>query len=225
MKKLIIASALSTVAIFAGKNVATTQVEPIPVVAPAMVSNAIALKVGTLGVGVDIEHMFNKKHAIRLNVNGLKVSRSKELDDIDYDLDLKLLSAGLLYDYHPWESSFRLSVGLYYNGNKIEGTARPKGSVKIGEHTYTFTNERIDAKIDFKKVAPYIGFGWSSVEKDGWHFTADVGVMYSGTPKVNITTNAAVSASDINDEIKNVKDDIENYKWWPVVSIGIQKKF
>jgi outer membrane protein W len=229
MRKVLVLSLVAASA-FAGKNVAVAPVAPVPVenVAPAAIaSHSISLKAGTLGVGVDIEHMFNKKHALRFNINGLKVSKTKTLDDVKYDLDLKLLNAGLLYDYHPWEGSFRLSVGVYYNGNKIEGSATPASNVTIGNTTYTPAQVgRIDAKIDFKKIAPYIGIGWSSTETKGWHFTADIGVMYSGTPKVSLkTTSNLVSQADIEQEIQNVKDDIKKYRWWPVLTIGIQKKF
>lgn len=236
MKKLVVLSMVASVA-FAGKNVELAPVEPVPVVpakADRVTSNSVSLKLGTLGVGVDLEHMFNKKFALRLNVNGLKVSKSKSIEGIDYDLDLKLLTAGLLADYHPWESSFRLTAGAYYNKNKITGHAEPtqSKSITIGDKTYTYSDKiSVDAKIDFKKFAPYIGFGWSSTEVNGWHFTADIGAMYHGTPKVSLksyTTNNAIKAqleTETKKEEQELYNKVKKYKWYPVVSIGIQKKF
>ena len=252
MKKVISLAIVASGILFAGKGVELAPVEPIsitptPVASNILSSNGVALKVGTLGVGVDVEHMFSKKHGLRLNVNGIKVSRDEEIEGIDYDLDLTLLTAGLLYDYHPWESAFRLSAGFYYNGNKIEGVARPSTSeiYEIGDKRYELTsNAKLDAKIDFKKTAPYLGIGWSSTESNGWHFTADIGVMYVGSPKVSyklsgttgsvkdVDTGAIVDIEDdgtlkqeIEKEKAEIVDEIKDYKWWPVIMIGIQKKF
>ena len=235
MNKVILSAlAISSIA-FAGKNVAPVAVPPVsvPAVAPAAVSsNGVALKVGTLGVGVDVEHMFNQKFGMRFNVNGLNLTKTKTYDNIKYKAKLKLLSAGLLADYHPWGSMFRVSGGVYYNGNKITGTAKPAGSVTYGGKTYAIGQiGKIDAKIDFKKVAPYLGIGWSSTESSGWHFTTDIGVMYVGKPKVNLKAHANNSAlqNDLDNhtasEEAKVYKDVKKYKWWPVVSIGIERKF
>ncbi len=85
MKRVILSAlAISSIA-FAGKNVAPVAVPPVsvPSVAPAAISsNGVALKVGTLGVGVDIEHMYNQKFGMRLNVNGFKLNKTKTYDEI-----------------------------------------------------------------------------------------------------------------------------------------------
>ena len=235
MKRVILSAlAISSIA-FAGKNVAPVAVPPVsvPSVAPAAISsNGVALKVGTLGVGVDFEHMFNQKFGMRLNVNGFKLNKTKTYDEIKYKAKLKLLSAGLLADYHPWGSMFRVSGGVYYNNNKITGTARPTGTVTYGGKTYNVGEiGRIDAKIDFKKVAPYLGIGWSSTESSGWHFTTDIGVMYVGKPRVNLKAHAndPTIQNDLDsrtaDEEAKVYKDVKKYKWWPVISIGIERKF
>ncbi|NPA28251.1 MAG: hypothetical protein GXN91_04345 [Epsilonproteobacteria bacterium] len=233
----------ATIALLA-KGVELAPAEPIAVTPTpstnleSLISHGASLKIGTLGVGADFEHMFNKKHGVRLNVNGIKISRDEELDDITYDLDLKLFTAGILYDYHPWEGSFRVTTGLYYNNNKLEGTARPTSPVTIGDRTYQPDQiGQIDAKIDFEnEVAPYVGIGWSSTEKNGWHFTADIGVMYAGEPQVwaQATPGPALQdqpdlvnqlQQDIEKERQNIYEDIKDYKWWPVIMIGVQKKF
>jgi hypothetical protein len=267
MKKMLLATAFTTVALLAGKDVIPAVSEPAPVVdsAPAttlpnltqrdyLTSHGLGLKVGTLGVGVDFEHFFNKKHALRINPNYLKITRDDEdIEGINYDAELKLQNAGLIYDYHPWGTAFRVSTGIYYNGNKLTATARPQNLGEeifdIGGQEYKFEgNAEIDAKVDFKKVAPYVGIGWSSAEKNGWHIIADIGVMYVGSPKVsyNINKNSGtiyqkdnngnwnpIADIENNQEIKTaidkeaaeIKDEMKDYKWWPVLTIGIQKKF
>ncbi len=199
-----------------------------------------ALKVGTLGVGLDISRALNDGVALRLNVNGLKINRTETLDDVDYDASLKLLTAGLLADYYPFENGFRLSAGAYYNGNKLDGTATPADtqSVKIGDQTFTGAQlGHLDAKVDFKKFAPYLGIGWGNdSRRKGWGFTFDLGVLYQGSPKVyakgyvdaNAPGKAALQTqidTEVEKERQNIANDIDNYKWYPVVMIGINYTF
>ena len=259
MKKIVVLALSASVALIAGKDVIPAPSEPLPVVpaTPALeslTSHGIGLKIGTLGIGVDFEHYFNKKHALRLNPNYFKYTRDDEdIEGINYDAELKLQNVGLLYDYHPWGTSFRISTGVYYNKNKLTATARPKNiageEFEIGDETYKFEgNSEIDAKIDFKKVAPYVGIGWSSPEKNGWHLIADIGVMYVGSPKVDykirknsgkiyqknddgtwteiadVENNQDVKEA-IDKEAAEIRKEVKKYKWWPVISIGIQKKF
>ncbi len=251
MRKIIILALTASVALFAGKNVIPAPSEAVPVPAevpeaPAVLnSNGLSLKIGTLGVGVDYEHFFNKKHALRFNPNYFKYTKNnKEIKGITYDAKLTLKSAGIIYDYHPWEGAFRLSLGAYYDGNKLDATAYKKSgqTVTFGNKTYEIQGSAtIDATVDFKKFAPYVGIGWSSPEKTGWHLTADIGVMYVGSPKVSYTatgnyvdpitgntvdiTNDPTFKANIEKEKNEIYDKMKKYKWYPVLSIGITKKF
>jgi hypothetical protein len=196
-----------------------------------------------LGVGVDIEHKFDSKNGVRLNINGIKISRDDELDDIEYDLDFDLFTAGILYDYYPYETNFRLTTGLYYNKNEIEGSAMPSNAVKLGNIIYDPDEiGKLTAKIDYdNKIAPYFGIGWSSKAKNGWQFTADIGAMYTGKPRVTaeVTPGSTINAlpepikteavkalnESIAKETEYIYEDVKDYKWWPVLMIGVKKKF
>ena len=198
-----------------------------------------ALKVGTFGAGIDVSRMLNEKVALRANINGLRINRNEDLDDISYDATLSLLTVGVLADYYPFETSFRLSGGLYYNGNKLEGTARPASgeTIDLGDNNYIGVNQigRVDAKIDFNKVAPYLGVGWGNKPSSGgWGFTFDLGVMYQGSPEVyaNAVPNASLSqsdkdkiAADVEKERKKIEDDASSYKWYPVLMLGVNYTF
>ena len=70
------------------------------------------VQVGTLGPGLNIGYQFNPYFDVRANVNGLKYSRDIEVNDVKYDADLKLLTAGLLADYYPFANGFRLTAGV-----------------------------------------------------------------------------------------------------------------
>ena len=198
-----------------------------------------ALKAGSLGAGLDISNMVNDKVALRANINGLRINRNENLSDISYDGTLTLLTVGVLADYYPFETSFRLSGGLYYNGNKLEGTATPASgeTIDLGDNNYIGVNQigRVDAKIDFNKVAPYLGVGWGNKPTSGgWGFTFDLGVMYQGSPEVyaNAVPNASLPQSvkdqiavDVEKERKKIEDDASSYKWYPVLMLGVNYTF
>jgi len=192
-----------------------------------------AIKAGTLGIGLDISKMMNDKIAIRANINGLKYNRNEVLDDISYDADLKLMTVGVLADYYPMDNNFRISGGVYYNGNQLDATAVPAQSVTIGNTTYTPAQiGRLDTSVDFNKVVPYIGIGWGSKEdRKGWGFSLDAGVLYQGT--ANVTAKAVTTIpglqtqldQDVEIERKKIEDDMSDYKWYPVIMFGFNYTF
>ncbi len=241
MKKSLIAL-VAAQALFAGGDISPVEPEinlPDEAVAaaPARHYNA-ALKVGTLGIGADISRMVTDKIGLRVNINGLRVNRAEDLDDVSYDATLTLLTVGVLADYYPFDNAFRLSGGAYYHGNKFEGTATPAATetIDIGDNTYTGAQiGRLDTKVDFNKFAPYLGMGWGNkaVEK-GWGFTFDIGALYQGSPSVyaKAVPNAALPqatkdqiAADVEKERKQIEDDVTDYKWYPVVMIGVNYTF
>jgi hypothetical protein len=193
----------------------------------------VELKAGTFGIGLDVSKMVNDKVALRANINGIKYNRNEVLDDISYDADLKLLTIGVLADYYPMENNFHISGGLYYNGNKLDGTAVPAQSVTIGNTTYTPGQiGRLDTTVDFNKVAPYIGIGWGNkASKSGWGFSIELGTLYQGSPNVTakaVTTIPGLQAQldqDVEVERKKIEDDMDSYCWYPVVMLGVNYTF
>ncbi len=212
-------------------------ITPAPVVVDETLWD-VSASVGTLGVGGNIAYYLNKKFDIRFNVNGFKLNRHSTISDIDYDVDARWLTAGALLDYHPFEGHFRLSAGLYYNGNKADGTARYTSteSFELGDHTYTGAEiGQVDAKVDFDHAAPYLGIGYDSIsEKSHWGYTFDLGVLYQGSPHVsavahpNPTLPQAMKdqiAQDIEKERQDIENDVHKYRFYPVVSVGVKYTF
>lgn len=199
----------------------------------------VGLKGGTLGLGVDVSTSINDKLGVRFNINGLKYGMDEEIDDIDYDGDLKLLTAGLLMDYYPLEaSSFRVSAGVYYNDNKFTGSARPTAgtTVDINGIAYDATEVgQLNAEITFNKVAPYVGIGWGNdTFTKGWSYSFDLGVMYHGTPEADLVATRGSAVSDVEfalieanveAEKQSLQDEIDSYRFYPVVMVGVNYRF
>jgi len=246
MKKI----TLSLVSIFAMNSLAFAGGTIVPVVEPVVEvptvvetvidpKYAVGLKVGTLGLGLDLSHSLTDKLNIRLNINGASYSDSSTEEGIDYDYDVDLLTAGLLLDYYPMGNEFRVSAGAYYNANEFALNAQANnGTYTIGGNTYDARGVALNGTIDFDEFAPYIGIGWgNSTKQAGWGFSVDVGVMYQGEPNVDLTSTCdptqvaggtgtcATITADVNTEEADLINELSDYKIYPVVSFGVTYTF
>ena len=95
------------------------------------------------------------------------------------------------------------------------------------------------AKVSFgNSVAPYIGIGWGNAVKPGkrWGFSTNLGVMFPGSPKVEITPGFGPVAlaipglqqrinTDIEAERKKQESDLNWLNVYPVFSLGVSYQF
>lgn len=196
-------------------------------------------KAGTLGLGADLGYQFIPSVKARLNMNGFSYETDQDLDDIEYDADLNLFSLGGLVDLHPFGKGFRVSGGVYFNDNNLDANAALKvgKTFEIGEREYTASQVReLDAEVRFNDFAPYVGIGWGTdfdPEKN-WYFSFDLGAMYMGSASIDLDAETSTTLSseqqaelqqDLDEEEQNIEDDVEDYKWYPVVAIGITYRF
>ncbi|WP_242031196.1 hypothetical protein [Anabaena sp. FACHB-1237] len=203
---------------------------------------AITPEITTLGVGATVTKSITPNINAKVGVNGLGISRDIALSDVDYKVDLNLLNISTLADYHPWKNGgFRLTGGLVFQDNNIEGTAKPKNGVTININgvNYNTTTEltSVKAKVSFSNsVAPYIGIGWGNAVKPGkrWGFSTNLGVMFAGSPQVALTPEFAPTATpalkqeitnNIEAERKKAQDDLNWLNIYPVFSIGVSYQF
>jgi hypothetical protein len=199
---------------------------------------AITPEISTLGVGATVTKSITPNINAKVGINGLGVSGDFDESGVKYNANLNLFNVSTLVDYHPWNNAgFRLTGGLVFQDNNIEGTgkATDNGTIQIGDNTYTKNQlPSVKAKVSFaNSVAPYIGLGWGNAVKPGkhWGFSANLGVMFAGSPKVDLTapgadpTVLAQVQADIEKERKQLEDDLNGFNIYPVLSLGISYQF
>jgi hypothetical protein len=192
-----------------------------------------AKPISTLGLGVEGTAQILPKLNARLGMNYFPYTYSAEQDDVDYDIDLNLFSGSALLDWHPFAGVFRISAGLVLNGNKLDMEARPKEPVEIGDIEYDPADVgTLSGEIDFNSVAPYVGIGWgNAVGKDKrWGFVCDLGVVFQGSPDVSLAASGPIASDptfqeELAREEENLQDDLDVFKYYPVISFGISYKF
>lgn len=194
---------------------------------------AVGGKVGTLGLGGEITAGITSNINTRVGINGFSYDYSGTEGDVEYDIDLKLFSASLLLDWHPFGGGFRISGGLLINQNELDTQARPMTSYTIGNTTYTPAQVgTLRGSIDFNDMAPYAGIGWgNAVGKDKkWGVTFDIGVVFQGSPKVSLTADGLLASdptfqANLKREEDELQDALDEFEYYPAIAIGITYKF
>jgi hypothetical protein len=223
MKKLALFTGALVILALAGTAPASEEDVPGPFTAGA--------KIGTLGIGIGGEYRLNESFGLGLGANYFKYDFDFTADDIDYDAELTLASATVLAHYYPKKGRFRLTGGLAFNGNKIDAQSKPEITVEIGDTTYPGVGAgTIDGDIDFRTVAPYLGLGWGPSLEKRWGFTFDVGVLFQGSPDVNLTASGPISIipgfqEDLAAEEQKVQDELEGFQYYPIIGLGLYYRF
>ena len=189
---------------------------------------SVGVRASTLGLGAEVALGLSDKVEVRGVGNYFSVSRDFDWSDVTYSADLKLKSAGVLFDLYA--GPLRLTAGGMWNGNKLSGSADPTVSVTIGDTTYSAANVgTLTAGIDFQKFAPYVGLGLGGRGKVGFFF--DLGVVLQGSPQINYVATTSLTGpaltkftQEVSDEIINIEDDLSVFKYYPVVALGLRLK-
>lgn len=205
----------------------------------AEAGTAAALRVGTFGYGLDFDVGITETLNLRLGYNGFNLSRTIDDTDVRYDGKLKISSASAIIDWHAFHGGFHLSLGAVSKGPKIDVTGTPTGGTyEINDHTYTAAQVgSLSGTVKMgDSIAPYIGIGWGNTVDKGNRFTFlfDLGVIHTGSPKatLNVTCGAGVPTnvcdqirSDVAAEKVDLENEVDSYKWYPVVALGVGIRF
>ena len=209
----------------------------------------IGVKFSTLGVGVEAATPLASKLNIRGGFNFLRFSRGITNNGIQYSGQLHLQSGEAHLDWFPF-GGFHVSPGLlFYNGNAVIATAAIPGgkTFSLGGTTYE-SDPAVPVTgagtLDFVKVAPSImaGFG-NLIPRNGRHysFLFEIGAVYQGSARValnfagnvcdptgticrSIASDPTVQANILSQQQK-IKNDVNPYRFFPVISGGIGFNF
>ncbi|MHB8256758.1 MAG: hypothetical protein ACYDHY_08345 [Acidiferrobacterales bacterium] len=201
--------------------------------ASAYAGPALDVHAGSLGGGLGLTFGVARGLDVRAGFNVANATRTVTSDNIRYDGQIKFQTVGALADWYPFDGAFRLSAGLYYNDNKADLTAFPDagGTYTIDGNTYTAAQVgSLTGTVRFNRSSPYIGLGFGNPMRGGpWTFMLDVGALYQGSPKVNLSASGTLAnpqlAADIASARQTAESDAAKYRWWPLVQLGLGYRF
>lgn len=196
---------------------------------------AVSGKVGSLGLGLELNKRVTDSFAARLGINAFNYSMATTKNTVNYDFKLQMQTAAALADWYPMQGSFRATTGLYYNNNKFSLTGKPAGGTyTIGGVNYAATDVgSMNGAVTFNKVAPYIGLGWGNPTEHGkgWGLVSDFGVLIQGQPSTTLdaTCGPAIAGTPQCTNLQNsvatertkLSNSLSNFKLYPVATVGI----
>lgn len=183
---------------------------------------------GTLGIGPELGYRASDMFGVRANATFLNVSHGFDSGDLDYDGKVKLKSGGLMLDLFPLRNGFRISAGGRLNGNDGRVVATPTRSVTVGNTTYTPAQiGTLRGTAETKNFAPALTLGWAGANTQGFALGVEAGALFQGRVRLNrftATTNL-ISAADLERERRDLQDDIDDYKVYPILQLTAGYRF
>jgi hypothetical protein len=181
----------------------------------------IGVRAGTTGLGGDVAWRIAPTLSARVGYSALIWDRDVSTANVRYDSKLKLSNLNTFLDFSPL-GPLRLTGGFVFNDNKYDVTGDPgfgsgssiSGTVKAG-----------------KSAAPYLGIGYGNVSGLGVNFYVDLGVVFQGSPRASLTANCGSLASctalqnEAAAEQARLQDELKNFKYFPVLNIGLTVGF
>lgn len=195
---------------------------------------AAGVNLGTTGVGLEAQFSVSDSLVLRGSADVLSFNHDETYSDIDYDGKLKSKTVGLFADWRPAGSAFLLSAGAYVGGRKVRLDAQPTGNVEIGGATFTPAQVgRIEGQARMSDVQPFAGVGFDNTFTGGgaWGFRALAGVAFSRSPDVSLRATGGTFSNDpaflarLRQEEQDLQDDADDFKYYPVVQIGLTRRF
>ena len=192
---------------------------------------ALGLNLSTTGIGVEARTPIADNIYGRIGANYFKYSHRFTDGEINLKGALTLLSAPIMFDWHPFdESGFRLSAGVAYNGNKVKAKGTSAKGVTINGQFFNAAQVgSVNAKLILGNAiagVASIGYDNSFISNGPLSFNFELGAMYAGKPKLSVSSNGTGGDAFLKayktDADKAFKD-IEKYlKFYPIIKIGVK---
>lgn len=191
---------------------------------------------GTTGAAAEIKAnpLPSSMLLLRGSYNFAEFSGDIESDGVEYGGDFTLSNLGAFADFAPLGGPFYLSGGAYFGKKEADLIATPASDVMIGGTSFTAADVgSLIGKAEFNDVAPYVGVAFDNFANSigGWSFNARAGIMFVGSADVSLTSvNGLLSSdpalqSELLQEIDSLQEDAEDYKYFPVLTLGIARRF
>lgn len=206
----------------------------LPVQAQALLGVGVTGKVGTTGLGADLTvPLIPNWINLRAGYNYGEWRPSTTQGGINYKADARLETTPLLIDIHPFHGNFRITGGVYLNRTEIDlSSIVDANDVGLGGSLPGIAV--LNANVSWSKdYAPYFGIGYGNAADANLldlpiavGLSIDLGAYYQGSPTVILTeSTGSVLPADLAAEAAQLEQDLSNFKFFPVLTIGIHIRF
>ncbi|MDJ0940897.1 MAG: hypothetical protein QNJ00_14135 [Woeseiaceae bacterium] len=191
----------------------------------------IGVKAGTLGLGLEGTWRPLPYMDLRVGANLYDYSDDGSQAGIDYEAELNLDTFYATGNFRFPMSPFRVTAGLFQNGNELNMASVDSATFEIGGQTYTAAEVgTLRSTSSFSSTSPYLGVGYDFTVMGKVGLNLDFGVLWQGEPTVTLTADGLLAndptfLAAVEAERVELEDEVSNYKAWPVVSLGFVFNF
>lgn len=201
-------------------------------------SYTLGVHLGSQGFGIDAAYETSELFAIRIGSSfapyGLNKTRNWGNQQYTVDMDAKFYNAQAVAEYKPFRisstSSFMQKLAVvggfaYFFKSEADATAAPKDDYHYGDVVIPKDDlGTVKSHIKWKGFAPYLGAGIRSFDLGGrFGLNVDLGTYYLSSPDVTITADKMLSENSSNQQ--TVQENMKNYRWLPVLQVGVSYRF
>lgn len=225
----------------------------------------IAFGGGVSPLGISAEVTTNLQPRLNLRASGSFFNKGIQFNSNGFQTtaNLKLASTRTSIDIYPFRVGFRISPGvMFYNQNRVTASDTIAGGSSFTLNGDTFYSANPNsatgatpvngtALLNLHSARPAFtltgGWGNEVMRRGHWSFPVEVGVAFTGAPKVNVNLRgwacedqaqtqctdianpnnsiALQVQSDLNAEVSKWVSDLEPLKTYPIVSAGVSYSF
>lgn len=191
----------------------------------------LGAKAGTLGLGVEATWRPLPWFDLRGGLNSFDYDQDGSEAGINYDATLELQSYYATANFRFPLSPFRVTAGLFNNGNELQLVSQESGPIEVGGATFTSADVgTLRGLTSFDTTAPYagIGFDFGLLGKVGLNL--DIGVLFQGDPTVTLTSDGLLADDPafidaLENERVELEDEVDKFKVYPVASLTFNVRF
>ena len=196
---------------------------------------ALGVGVGTNGGLIEGSYKLTPQFVLRGQGAFIDFDDGFKSSDVKYSGRLHFNTGGGFVDWHPWSNPWLFSAGGVGGERKVDLKATPAitGTIKINGQQFPITEVgEVDGTADFGSPAPFVGLGWDNTFYSAHKiaFRAVAGVIFGDDPKVNLHAvgpfaEDATVISDVQAEQASLENDVHDYRYYPVVQLGVNYRF
>ncbi len=201
----------------------------------------ITADAGTLGIGGAISWRFLDNLGVRAGLRHFSYTYDEFGDAFDVEeadaqgsAKLRLQSEPVALDVYPWKrSSFRVSLGVLFNQNELEGTLLPgEGTIDLAGTEYPLSDVgTLRGLAEQAPISPYVSIGGSLYlgKKHHWSLCGELGVAYTDSPEITLRRSGGIVSAELDAALRAEQDDLEDdasgLVLWPIIQVGVRFEF
>ncbi len=192
----------------------------------------IGVKAGTLGIGVEGTWRPPVPWVdFRVGANSYDYSDNDVYSGIPYDGELTLETYYATANFSFPLSPFRVTAGIFDNGNELALRSVGSGTYVIGGIPFDAADVgTLESVTSFPGTSPYLGIGFDFTVLNRVGLNLDLGVLWQGDPDVTLTADGILGDDPLFQqalelERQDIVDEVSDYKAWPVASLGFVVNF